>query len=128
MPIVVIQVSIIRLALTFLLVACRSIEINHLENDSVFRSRYSINNFDYYSFCDNLEVSVIGNSILVSRNGEYWVSPVCRGHYSKMIMKHSFLENGIKHTLRVYSNFVIIHKTKLFMFMYKLPSIKRKRI
>jgi len=157
MPVLVIRAGPLAVLLLFLLDCARRLENEYINNDSIYLYKHSIHNFDkqggsFYYFCLKEDICITlfkrpleNKSILVTFMVEHKYKPISvvtfikekdgreYGGYS-LSLKHKWEDKyvpGYFHTLRVYTCGVIIHKTKLFSFIYSIDmngNISRRRM
>lgn len=143
MPIYIVSVNPIIFIVSYLYSCCKKLELDNIENDSIFYYDYSLDNYDnhnsfikYFTFIHNICITLI-------RQTKDNVNSICFllekdfkkiGCYNfsedrieincyKMVLKHKWEDKDVKgfnHCIRIYSNGVIIHSTKLFKFIYKI--------
>lgn len=140
MPFIIISINPVIYLISYLCACVRYLEINNIVNDSVYYYSYSINNYDkekssfkYFSFVENIGISFFKKGDTISYLFEK--NNISKGYsvinnYSnsyidthKLIFKHKYpdpLISSFLHSLRVYSNGVIIHSNRLFKFIYRI--------
>lgn len=143
MPYIVISVNPLVYLISYLCTCVRTLEINNVERDGVFFYSFSINNYDkensffkYFSFIEDIGITFIRRDNRIHylfelnsvRKGISTISIDTHGVVSeshKLVFKHKWRDQKISqffHTVRIYSNGVIIHSTKLFKFIYRINS------
>lgn len=150
MPVVIISASPLLFILYSLYEKSLKIERDYLNSDGVFFYKYKnnfCNNYNNFNFIHDISVSIITNNInenvgnvIVSRDGTiaYFGKLVFKDGSTypadtfKQVFKYKWKDSiGLDHSIYVYSNGSVIHRTKLFKFIYKLGKegeIVRKRI
>ncbi len=139
MPVIIISVNPIIYLISYLCACVRYLEINNIINDSVYYYSYSINNYDkekslfkYFSFVEDIGISFFKKDNTISYLFEQ--NNITKGHsvinnYNlsidtyKLVFKHKWPDPIISsffHSIRVYSNGVIIHNNRLFKFIYRI--------
>lgn len=150
MSVVIISASPVIFILYSLYEKSLKIERDYLLNDSIFFYKYTnsfCNNYVNFNFIHDISISIIhakekvayGN-ILISKDGV--IKYYGRVHFKKgnmyptetfkQVFKYKWKDDiGLCHSIYLYSNGSIIHRTKLFKFIYKLSKcgkIMRNRI
>jgi len=138
MPVIIISVNPIIYLISYLCACARYLEINNIYNDSIYYYSYSINNYDkeksifkYFSFVEDIGISFFKKEDRISYLFEH--NSIVKGYFTprtdlsidthKLIFKHKWPDKELSkffHSIRVYSNGVIIHSNKLFKFIYRI--------
>lgn len=143
MTIYIISVNPILFILSYLYSCSKKLELDNIENDNIFYYDFSLDNYDknrsyikYFTFIHDICITLIkqtNNNIntvcfLIEKDSKRINCSILhedRMKYNcyKMVLKHKWEDKNVKgffHSLRVYSNGVLIHSTKLFKFIYKI--------
>jgi hypothetical protein len=133
--------------MSYLCCCVKYIESELISKDSIYFYSYKIDNYDkegsyfkYFSFIENIGITFIkktkeesyGITYIFDLYGEIKGSGYKRVKYSnknklidshKLVFKYKYKDkyiNKFEHTLRFYSNGVVIHSSKLFKFIYRI--------
>lgn len=143
MAIYVVSIHPLLFILSYLYICCQKLELDNIKNDSIFYYNYSIDNYDkhksfikYFTFIHDICITLIKQTKNNTNSICFFIEKDFKqiGCYNfsedrmkidcyKMVLKHKWEDKNVKgfrHCIRVYSNGVIIHSTKLFKFIYKI--------
>lgn len=121
----IIRLSPIQILVIYLIAACKFLENNYINQDGIYKYKFSNNVTTCHYLVNNLEVCVFKSGIVmvVSKGIVKGLASKPKDPIGIMLYKTSYEDPKVKgyvHKIRIYSNGVIIHTSKLFKYIYRL--------
>lgn len=116
-----IRISATQLLVIYLIAASKFLENNYITRDGAYKYKFTSEAMDCHYFAGNIEICIFKNGTKMISCGES-KKVITKPDYV-LVFKSSFEDpklKGLVQKIRVYSNGIVIHSSKLFSYIYKL--------
>lgn len=117
----VLRLSLVQLLVVYLITVCKFLENNYLNSDGIYAFKFKNEIATCHYLVSNVEVCVFKHgTMMVSAGGVVQsITPASKDPVGHLVYKYRYEDPkvpGYCHKIRIYSNGVIIHTSKLFSF------------
>ncbi len=130
MQVTLIRVLPVQVFMIYMICVCKHLENNYVKADSVYKYSSASKDCNTHYFIEGIELCFFecGSMMLKVDSAVRYTGLLPIDPIGVLVHKVTYQDPpGYKHRIRVYSNGVVIHTTKLFKYIYRRRNCKYDR-